>query len=541
MTANTTHAAPRRRGGAHEAPEDATPPSRGRMYVILTGVMLAMLLAMLDNMIVNTALPRIVGDLGGLSHLSWVVTAYVLASTVATPIWGKLGDLYSRKGTFIASILVFLAGSVLSGAAHSMFELIAFRALQGLGGGGLMVGAMSIMGALVPPRERGRYQGLMAAVMPLAMIGGPLLGGFITDHLDWRWAFYVNIPVGILALAVVVLTLKLPKSTVKASIDYLGVAVLSVGITALVLLTTWGGTEYAWGSWQIIGLGVLAVVSLVAFVFVERRAKEPIMPLSLFRNRNFALASVLGFLVGFAMFGATTFLPQYQQMVQGDSATQSGLALIPLMLSSVIVGLIVGQVTTRTGRYRAFPIIGGAVMTIGMVALAQLTVDTTHTMASLLMIPLGLGMGFLMQTTMLITQNSVSVRDMGVASSAATFFRQIGGSIGVSLFGAIFSSRLTASLTDSVGSATAEKLTGGGARLSPALLDKLPDAIHHAYSAAIVDGVQTLFWWAVPITAIAFVVAWFIKEVPLRGGDAPKAPAIVKQREPADALVAAVD
>jgi EmrB/QacA subfamily drug resistance transporter len=499
--------------------------------------MLAMLLALLDNMIVNTALPRIVGDLGGLSHLSWVVTAYVLASTVATPIWGKLGDLYSRKTMFIISIVLFLIGSVLSGAAQSMFELIAFRAFQGLGGGGLMVGAMSIMGALVPPRERGKYQGLMAAVMPLAMIGGPLLGGFITDNLDWRWVFYVNIPVGIIALVVVIMTLKLPVQRIKAKIDYLGVAVLSVGIISLVLLTTWGGTEYAWGSWQIIGLGVLAVVSLTAFVFVERKAEEPIMPLGLFRNVNFSLAAVLGFLVGFAMFGATTFLPQYQQLVQGDSATASGLALIPLMLSSVVVGLIVGQVTTRTGRYKIFPIIGGAMMTIGMIALAQLAVGTTHLTSSLLMIPLGIGMGFLMQTTMLITQNSVSVRDMGVASSAATFFRQIGGSIGVSLFGAIFSSRLTGSLTDSLGTTAAAKLTSGGAHTSPAVLAQLPAGIHSAYTTAVVDALQMVFWWAVPIAAVAFIVAWFVREDPLRGGDTPAEKAVVvEQRQVVEAL-----
>jgi MFS family permease len=275
---------------------------------------------------------------------------------------------------------------------------------------------------------------------------------------------------------------------------------------------------------------VLAIASLTAFIFVERKAEEPIMPLWLFRNVNFTLASVLGFLVGFAMFGATTFLPQYQQLVQGDSATGSGLALIPLMLSSVVIGLIVGQVTTRTGRYKMFPIIGGAMMTVGMIALAQLTVGTSHLWSSLLTIPLGIGMGFLMQTTMLITQNSVSVRDMGVASSAATFFRQIGGSIGVSLFGAIFSSRLTGSLTDHIGPAAAAKLTAGGARTSPAVLEKLPDFIHSAYMTAVVDALQMVFWWAVPIAAIAFIVAWFVREVPLRGGDAP-APAVAEQRE----------
>jgi EmrB/QacA subfamily drug resistance transporter len=505
----------------------AAAPSKRRMYLVLTGVMLAMLLAMLDQMIVNTALPRIVGDLGGLSHYSWVVTAYLLATTITTPIWGKLGDLYGQKRTYLTAIGIFLAGSALSGMATSMTTLIAFRAFQGLGAGGLMVGAMSIMGVLVPPRERGRYQGLMAAIMPVAMIGGPLLGGFITDNLSWRWAFYVNLPVGAVAVAIILATLKLPKLRTSHRIDYLGAALLAAGVGALVLLTTWGGSEYPWLSGQIFGLGAVAVVALVAFVLVERRAAEPIVPLRLFRNRNFAVVSVLGFLVGFAMFGATLVLPQFEQLVKGVSATDSGLALLPLMLSMVVMSLVSGQVLTRTGRYRMFPIAGGALMVVGMVALSLLDVDTNQLVVGLLMVPLGLGMGCMMQTLMTVSQNSVELHEMGVASSAVTFFRSIGGSFGTAIMGAVMTSRMTSALTDQVGAETAGKLTGSG-RMTGAVLDKLPATIQDAYLHALTSGIDRVFLWAVPAAAVAFLVAWLIKEVPLRGS----APSQEKEKAP---------
>jgi EmrB/QacA subfamily drug resistance transporter len=499
--------------------EKLAAPSRGRMYLILVGVMLAMLLAMLDNMIVNTALPRIVGDLGGLAHYSWVVTAYILASTAATPIWGKLGDLFGQKRTYLVSIVLFLAGSALSGMAHSMTQLIAFRAFQGLGAGGLMVGAMSIMGVLVPPRERGRYQGVMAAIMPAAMVAGPLLGGFITDHLNWRWAFYVNLPIGIVALAMITITLHLPKRehAVRPRIDYLGATLLAAGVSALVLITTWGGSQYAWGSVQIIGLAVGAVLALGAFVLVERRVAEPILPLELFRSRNFTVAAGLGFLSGFAMFGATLALPQYLQNVQGDSATASGLSLLPMMGAMVVVGLIAGQVMTRTGRYKAFPIVGGLLMAAGLLLLSQLGVTTGHTTTLLMMVPLGLGLGCLMQVVMTVAQNSVEVRDMGAGSAASRFFQSIGGSFGASVFGAIMTARLTSSLTGSLGGAAADKLTGAGQRMSPEVLAQLPKVVRDAYLAAVADGVGTVFLWAVPVAVLVFLVAWLIKEVPLRG------------------------
>ncbi|ODU01179.1 MAG: transporter, partial [Pseudonocardia sp. SCN 72-86] len=316
--------------------EEDRPRSKREIYTVLSGLMIAMLLAMLDNMIVGTAMPTIVGELGGLAHLSWVVTAYALATAVATPVWAKLGDLFGRKGVFMISIVVFLAGSALSGLAQNMGELIAFRGIQGLGAGGLMVGAMAIIGDLVPPRERGRYQGMMAAVMPIAFVGGPLLGGFLTDNLSWRWAFYINIPLGVLALVVIWFTMKLPGRRAQVSIDWAGAGLLATAVSALTLLTSWGGTEYAWDSWQIIGLGVLAVVATSWFVRVERRVAEPILPLALFKAPNFTPAIVLTFLTGFAMFGAVTFLPQYQQIVQGASATSSGLLLLPLMAGMLV-------------------------------------------------------------------------------------------------------------------------------------------------------------------------------------------------------------
>ncbi len=361
---------------------------RPNIRIVLAGLMTAMMLAMLDNMIVSTALPRIVGEFGGLNHFTWVVTAYVLGTTVSTPIWGKLGDLYGRKGVFLTSIGIFLVGSALCGMAGSamlggpadgMVELIAFRAIQGLGAGGLMVGVMAIIGDLVPPRERGRYQGMIAGIMAIAMVAGPLVGGFITDNLSWRWAFYVNLPLGGLALIVLATQMHLPKYRTEHRIDWLGAALLSVGITALVLITTWGGSEYAWTSTQIIGLAVVVVATLTAFAFVERRAPEPILPLHLFTNRNFALISAIGFLLGFAMFGAMNFLPLFQQTVQGASATNSGLLLLPLMAGMLVVSVISGRVITKTGRYRIFPIIGGVALIAGMLLLTMLDANTSKT------------------------------------------------------------------------------------------------------------------------------------------------------------------
>jgi EmrB/QacA subfamily drug resistance transporter len=502
---------------------DTTPVSPPRfshreIMVTMSGLVIAMLLAMLDNMIVAPALPTIVGDLGGLNHLAWVTTGYILASTVATPIWGKLGDLLGRRITFIASITVFLVGSVLCGMSQDMGQLIGFRALQGLGAGGLMVGVMAVLAEIVPPRERGKYQGVMMAVMPIAMIGGPLVGGFITDNLSWRWAFYVNLPLGVAALAVCWFTLaKLPRGTGRVRIDWTGSALLTTWITALVLITSWGGTEYDWASAQIIGLAVVTVVAFVAFVIVEHRAAEPIMPLSVFRSRNFTLAGTLSFIVGFAMFGGMTFLPQFQQFVQGASATNSGLLLMPMMIAMMVTSLVGGALISKTGHYRALPIAGTILMAAGLALFATMGTDTTRSMTSLYMVVLGAGMGCLMQTTMLIAQNSAPLRDVGAATGAATFLRNMGGSLGVSLLGSVYAHTLTESITEHAGPTATGAASSSAARMTPELLRSLPDAARHLFQQAVTDGVGTVFTWAAVVAAAGLLIALAIRHVPLRG------------------------
>jgi EmrB/QacA subfamily drug resistance transporter len=488
------------------------PRSKREIYTVMSGLLLAMLLAMLDNLVVGTAMPTIVGELGGLAHLSWVVTAYALATAVSTPVWAKLGDLYGRKSVFMASIVVFLVGSALSGLSQNMVELIGFRGVQGLGAGGLMVGAMAIIADLVPLRERGRYQGLMAAVMPLAFIGGPLLGGFLTDNFSWRWAFYINLPLGVLALVVVALTMHLPgRRAERVAIDWRGAGLLAAGIAALTLLCSWGGSQYPWTSAPIVMLGVVTVGALAAFVAVERRVAEPILALTLFRSRNFTAATVLTFLTGFAMFGAVTFLPQFQQNVQGASATSSGLLLLPLMGGMLATSLLGGQLVTRTGRYRGLLMGGSVAMAAGLGLLATMSVATGQFTTSVYMVVLGVGMGLLMQTTMLVVQNSVAQRDVGVASGAATLFRTIGGSIGVSLLGTLFTQQVQSALPNRTGGAPA------GGQVTPGMLEQLPASLREAYQAAITNGVHQVFLWGAVIALVALIAAWAIREVALRG------------------------
>jgi EmrB/QacA subfamily drug resistance transporter len=491
----------------------ASGPKR-EILIVLPGLMLALILAMLDQTVVSTALPRIVGDLGGVTHLSWVVTSYILASTITTPLYGKLGDQYGRKRLLIAAIVIFLVGSALSGLSHSMDELIAFRALQGIGAGGLTVGVFATIGDLVSPRERGQYTGYMMAAMMLAMVGGPLIGGYITDSLSWRWIFYINMPVGGAALVYLTAVLRLPYKKIPHKIDYLGAGVLAVAVTAIVLLTTWGGTQYAWGSAPIIVLGTLAVVSVAAFLVVQTRAAEPVLPLHVFRNSNFSLASGMSFLAGVAMLGALTFLPLYQQTVQHLSAIGSGLMLIPMMLGATVMSLVGGQIMTRTGRYKALPIIGGAVMTTALFLLTGLGVNTSRVTSGLLYALLGVGMGCLMQTTTVIVQNSVQPRDMGVASSSRMFFQQIGGSMGVALFGAVFARRLTEAISARL---PGVHLTTSGGSFDPVTVNKLPAPIRHDVFYAIAHAIQGVFLWAAPAGIVLFVLAWLIKEVPLRG------------------------
>ncbi|MFE3518309.1 MDR family MFS transporter [Streptomyces sp. NPDC059166] len=499
--------------------EPAAPQARSVRVVVLA-LMITMLLAMLDNLIVGTAMPTIVGDLGGMEHLSWVVTAYTLATAASTPIWGKLGDLYGRKGVFLTSIVIFLAGSVLSGMAQDMGQLIGFRAIQGLGAGGLMVGVMAILGDLVPPRERGKYQGMMAGVMAIAMIGGPLVGGVITDHLGWRWTFYINLPLGAVALAMVTAVLHLPrKERSTARIDYLGAALLTVGITAIVLVTTWGGTEYAWGSAVIMELIALGVASLVGFLFVETKAAEPIMPLHIFRSRNFSLMSLIGFMAGFVMFGAVLFLPLYQQSVQGATATNSGLLLLPMLLSMMVVSLVAGRITTSTGKYKVFPVIGSVLMVAGLFLLSTMDTGTTRLTSGVFMAVLGAGMGFLIQITMLVAQNSVELKDMGVASSATTLFRTLGSSFGVAIMGALFTGRVQDEMAVRGGGAATER----SAQLDDASLAKLPEAVRDAYEYAVASGTHIAFLVGGSVAVLALVAAFFVKEVPLRGTAKPEA------------------
>jgi EmrB/QacA subfamily drug resistance transporter len=495
---------------------------RREVLIILPGLLLAIMLAMLDQLVVSTALPRIVGDLGGVTHLSWVVTAYVLASTITTPLYGKLGDQYGRKRLLIFAIILFLIGSALAGLSQTMDQLIAFRALQGLGAGGLLVGAIATIGDLVSPRERGQYMGYIMAAMTLAMVAGPLVGGYITDSLSWRWIFYINMPIGGAALIYLALTLHMPVHKVKHKIDYLGAALLAVAASSLVLLTTWGGTQYPWRSAQIIGLGAVAVAATAGFIATERRAAEPVIPLHVFRNRNFSLVTAMSFLLGLALFGAITFLPLYQQTVQHLSATASGLMLIPLLVGSTVTALIAGRVTTRTGRYKALPIIGGGVMTVGMYLLTTLGVSTSLVTTGLYFAVLGLGMGFLMQITTLVAQNSVEPRDIGVASSSRTFFQQIGGSIGVSAFGAIFAHKLTSEMHARLPSV---HLNAGGGQLNPVVVTHLPELVKQAVFAAITHAITDVFFWAAPSAAAVFILACFLKEVPLRGRADPEQPA----------------
>ncbi|MGW4223593.1 MDR family MFS transporter [Streptomyces bauhiniae] len=501
--------------------------------VVLLALMIAMMLAMLDNMIVGTAMPTIVGDLGGLEHLSWVVTGYTLATAASTPVWGKIGDMYGRKGAFLGSIVIFLIGSALSGMAQGMGELIAFRAVQGLGAGGLMVGVMAIIGDLIPPRERGKYQGMMAGVMALAMIGGPLVGGTITDNWGWRWTFYINLPLGAVALALVSAVLHLPKKRAKAGIDYLGVVLLTVGITAIVLVTTWGGTEYAWTSARIMELTALGVVSLVGFVFWQTKAAEPVLPLHIFKSLNFTLMSLIGFVTGFVMFGATLFLPLYQQAVQGASATNSGLLLLPMLGAMLVTSMVAGRVTTNSGRYKVFPVAGGVLMIVGLYLMSTMDTDTTRLTSGIYMAVVGAGMGCLMQVTMLVAQNSVEMKDMGVASSSATLFRTLGSSFGVAVMGALFNNRVQDVMTERAG-ALGKGITEKSAQLDAASLAKLPAAAREAYQHAVSAGTHSAFLLGSAIAVVVLVAAVFVKEVPLRGGPAKPS------TEPTDAIPAPV-
>lgn len=490
-------------------PEAARPPAEevgGPSKLVLFGLLLGLILGLLDGTIVGTALPTIVGDLGGLDHLSWVVTAYLLTASLSTPIWGKLGDLYGRKGSFIWSVTVFLAGSVLSGLAQDMGQLIAFRALQGLGAGGLMVGAISIIGVMLPPSQAGRSQAMIGAMMPVALVGGPLLGGFLTDQLNWRWVFYVNIPIGALALLVVGLRLHLHTEKIKARIDYAGVGLLCTAILALTLVGSWGGTRYAWSSPQIIGLGVTGALALAWFARVEQRAAEPIIPPRLFADRNFTVAQVLTFLVGAAMLGASAYLPQYMQFVRGASSTASGMLLLPLMAGMFGAQLLLGKLLAAGGRIRPYPLIGGALTAGGaLVLLMTVETGTPTAVTSALTLVLGVGMGLLMQSTLLVTINSATPRDMGAATGTTTLVRTIGSSLGIAVLGAVYTSRLHAS-----------GMPEGGTAWTPEAVRGMPEGVRDAVGTAVTEGLHGVLIGAAVLGVVIFLAAWLMREVPLR-------------------------
>jgi EmrB/QacA subfamily drug resistance transporter len=496
------------------APALPAPATRTRreVTVLFVALMLAVLLAALDGTIVATALPTITADLGGLNQLSWVVTGYLLASTISTPVYGKLGDLYGRKRVFQAAIVVFLVGSALCGQSQSMGELIAFRTLQGLGGGGLIVLAQAIIGDVVSPRDRGRYQGVFGAVFGVSSVAGPLLGGFLVDNASWRWIFYVNIPIGIVALAVIAVALRVPSQRRDASIDVLGTMLLTVATGCFVLATSLGGHTYGWGSWQIVGLGVLTVVATALLIPVEKRAAEPVLPMSLFSSRIFTVSAAIGFIVGFALFGATTYLPLFLQIVTGASPTASGLELLPLILGLLITSIGSGQIIARWGHYRPFPIAGTAIMVVGFWRLSTLEPTTTGLERSLDMFILGFGIGLVMQVLVLAVQNDVDYRDLGVATSGATFFRSIGGCFGVAICGAIFSNRLADELAKLQGLPPAV----GAGRVTRDMVAQLPPGARAAFVGAYADALTTVFAVCAPIAALGFVLAWLLPEKSLR-------------------------
>ena len=489
------------------------PLSHRQVLIVFSGLVLVMLLAALDSTIVSTALPTIVGELGGLEHLAWVVTGYLLAQTVVTPVYGKLGDLYGRKIVLQSAILLFLVGSALCGMSHSMTQLILFRAIQGLGGGGLNVTTQAVVGDIVSPRERGRYQGIFGAVFGLASIAGPLLGGYFTTHLSWRWIFYVNLPLGIAALFVLAATLPSTTRRVSHAIDYLGASLLAVLLSSITLIADLGGTAFPWMSPLPLGLIAVSIISVAGFLLAERRSSEPVLPLHLFRQRTFSVTSVVGLIVGFALFGSVTYFPLYLQVVKGVSPTVSGLQMVPMMIGMLTMSIISGQLISRTGRYKIFPVLGTAVMTLGLWLLSRLGTETATFTSSSLLLVLGMGLGMVMQVLVIAVQNAVDYRDLGVATSGATLFRLIGGSLGTAMLGAVFASRLATNL-----SALSPEVAqhGGSHGLNMQTLGALSPTLRVQYAQAFSASVDTVFLVAAAVSALGFLLVWFMPERPLR-------------------------
>jgi len=506
------------------APVTQSPLGRRDTLVVFAGLLLAMFIAALDQTITATALPTISGDLGGLSQLTWVVTVYVLAAAATTPIWGKLSDQFGRRGLLRAAIATFLVGSALCGVAQNLAELIAFRAAQGIGAGGLMTLAMATVGDLIPPRERGRYQGYIQSVFVLASVAGPLLGGIFVDHVSWRWVFYINVPIGAAAL---VLLRRQPTASAgrAARVDYLGATMLAGAVSAVLLVTVWVGDGYAWGSAEILGLATAALVLVAGFIWQERRAADPVLPPRLFRDRVFVVVSVGAFLATLSLFAAIVFMPLFFQLVTGATATTSGLLLIPMLLASTASTIMSGRIMTRTGRYKIFPVVGFAIMCVGLGLLS--TVDSGRGPAVAYLVIFGLGFGLTTQVLVVAIQNAVDRREIGTATASVNLFRALGGSLGVAIYGAVFAAGLRHRLPRDVPGGAAG-VDAHGIQASPDRIRALPAAVQHGISLSVADALHAVFLTAAPVAALGFFVVLFLREYPLGG-----APGRVPERRPA--------